>query len=115
MPTTPWGKWIRPEKRLAIYLRDEFRCVYCDQNLANISDPRSITLDHIKTKSRGGGNEAHNLITACRKCNSRRGCAKICVWADTSTLTAIRRQTRRKLPKYLKIARKILLGREEND
>lgn len=101
------GKWIRNEKRLAIYLRDEFHCVYCNKNLHN-SDPFDITLDHVKCRSRRGSNSETNLITACRSCNSSRGNTKINDWADASTKKAIRRQTSRKLGKYLKLAKDLI-------
>jgi len=29
----PTGQWIRTDLRLAIYLRDEMRCVYCGRPL----------------------------------------------------------------------------------
>lgn len=101
------GKWIRPEKRLAIYLRDEFHCVYCNANLHNV-DPFEITLDHVKCRSNGGNNHESNLITACRSCNSARGDKKISEWADVATRKTIRRNTARKLAKYLKLAKAII-------
>lgn len=65
------GKWIRPEKRLAIYIRDGFGCAYCGRDLRNAA-PAEVTLDHLLPRVAGGGNEATNLITACRSCNSSR-------------------------------------------
>ena len=62
--------WIRKPKRLAIYLRDGMACVYCG---AGIEDGATLTLDHVRTRSNGGGNEAGNLVTCCRKCNTARG------------------------------------------
>jgi len=61
--------WIRPEKRLAIYLRDGLACVWCG---ATVEDDR-LTLDHLKPHSHGGSNEATNLVTCCHRCNSSRG------------------------------------------
>lgn len=109
------ARWIRPKKRLAIYLRDGFRCVYCGQNLAKTLDPKLVTLDHIKTRICGGNNEVHNLITSCRKCNSCRGSTKIRKWAKASTLKTIHRQTRKNMSKYLRLARKILRNREKEN
>lgn len=63
-------KWIRNEKRLAIYLRDGLACVYCAES---VEDGATLTLDHLKTHFRGGSNEAGNLVTACKRCNSSRG------------------------------------------
>lgn len=62
--------WITPKKRLAIYLRDGLACAYC---CASIEDGAKLTLDHLKPHSKGGTNEASNLITCCHKCNSSRG------------------------------------------
>lgn len=62
--------WIRQEKRLAIYLRDGMACAYCG---AKVEDGATLALDHVKAASRGGSNDASNLVTACTKCNSSRG------------------------------------------
>lgn len=65
------SKWIRPEKRLAIYIRDGFQCAYCGRSLKHAA-PAEVTLDHLLPRVAGGSNEATNLITACRACNSSR-------------------------------------------
>ena len=62
--------WLRPAKRLAIYLRDGMACVYCG---VAIEDGIVLTLDHLVAHSHGGTNDATNLVTCCRKCNSSRG------------------------------------------
>jgi len=68
------SSWIRKEKRLAIYRSDEFRCVYCGRLLDDdhIEGSWERTLDHLIPRSLGGGNGAHNLVTACIHCNSSR-------------------------------------------
>lgn len=58
--------WIRREKRRAIYNRDSHTCVYC-------GGKHNLTLDHVIPVELGGTNEATNLVTACRRCNSRKG------------------------------------------
>lgn len=63
--------WIRPDKRLAIYLRDQFRCVYCNRNLANVQ-AKFRTLDHVIPVSDGGDNEPFNLVTCCKRCNDHK-------------------------------------------
>ena len=63
--------WIRPEKRLAIYLRDGLACVWCGRGIEE--EDITLSLDHLRPASRGGGNEARNLATSCRRCNSARG------------------------------------------
>lgn len=62
--------WIRPEKRLSIYLRDGLACCYCG---AAVEDGTKLTLDHLVPHSKGGSNEATNLVTCCLRCNSSRG------------------------------------------
>jgi CRISPR/Cas system Type II protein with McrA/HNH and RuvC-like nuclease domain len=47
-----------------IYKRDNYECVYCGQ-----SDKRTLTLDHVIPKSKGGKDVWENLVTACKKCN----------------------------------------------
>jgi len=61
------SKWIRPEKRLAIYHRDGFCCAYCG---AGAEEGDYLTLDHIVPCEVGGTNHHHNLVTACGSCNS---------------------------------------------
>lgn len=62
--------WIRPEKRLAIYLRDGLACCYCNRS---VEQGAKLTLDHLRAYSHNGSNEATNLVTACHCCNSSRG------------------------------------------
>ena len=70
--------WIRPEKRLAIYLRDGLACVWCG---ATIEDGVILTLDHLKPYSKGGSHEASNLVTCCGRCNSSRGTRAVAAFA----------------------------------
>jgi hypothetical protein len=63
-------RWIRSEKRLAIYLRDGLACSYCG---ASVEDGAKLTLDHLTPHSHGGSNHETNLATCCLKCNSSRG------------------------------------------
>jgi 5-methylcytosine-specific restriction endonuclease McrA len=60
------SKWIRPIKRVRIYARDKWRCLWCGTRTAE------LTLDHFLSRSAGGTNDATNLVTACFECNSRR-------------------------------------------
>ncbi|KAJ4979986.1 hypothetical protein NE237_010766 [Protea cynaroides] len=52
--------------RKNIFYRDMFACQYC-------SSRESLTIDHVLPISRGGEWEWENLVTACAKCNSRKG------------------------------------------
>jgi 5-methylcytosine-specific restriction endonuclease McrA len=44
-------------------------CFYCRKDLT----PSTVTIDHCKPFSAGGTNEFHNLLPACKSCNSRKG------------------------------------------
>jgi 5-methylcytosine-specific restriction endonuclease McrA len=104
------ARWIRPERRLAIYIRDEFICGYCGTHLKN-SPPEDVTLDHLVPRNPNvphgnGGNETTNLTTACRACNSSRGDRP---WMDYATGGARDRiETRRYQPINLDLAKAIL-------
>ena len=74
--------WCRPEKRLAIYLRDGLACCYCG---SGIEDGAKLTLDHLLPHSLGGTNDATNLVTACHTCNSARGARD---WRDFAATVA---------------------------
>lgn len=65
------SKWITKVKCLAIYLRDGFHCVWCWRDLHGAA-PAEITLDHLSTRIGSTPHRETNLVTACRRCNSRR-------------------------------------------
>lgn len=106
-PHQPVGRWIRVDKRLAIYLRDDFTCLLCGTGLTDVA-PAEITLDHVKPRSKGGTNDERNLFTCCRSCNSSRQDQPLHKFASSWALYAVRLNTRRKLTKYLALARSIL-------
>ena len=56
-------------KRVRIYMRDQFRCQYCGER----KNPVELTLDHILPRSRGGDSSQINVVTACVRCNQRKG------------------------------------------
>jgi len=66
--------WIRQDKRLALYLRDGFACVYCG---ASVESGAQLTLDHLTPHSRGGSNDETNLVTCCERCNKSRGTRRV--------------------------------------
>lgn len=62
------SKWIRRSTRLAIYLRDEFTCLYCSKYLGDM--PKLLTLDHVLPRAKDGRyNDVRNLATCCKTCN----------------------------------------------
>jgi 5-methylcytosine-specific restriction endonuclease McrA len=103
------GQWIRADKRLAIYLRDRFACLYCLEDLHG-ADPADITLDHITCKSDGGSNHENNLVTACRSCNCARQDKPLARFAGKETRDHIRRNTRRSLKSYRTLAKALIAG-----
>jgi 5-methylcytosine-specific restriction endonuclease McrA len=52
--------------RQNIFKRDKNSCQYCTAT-------RDLTIDHIIPRSKGGKSTWTNLITACKRCNSRKG------------------------------------------
>jgi len=56
-------------KRLRIFERDAYRCVYCGQQFP----PEELTIDHVEARVRGGDRSDGNLVTACRGCNTLKG------------------------------------------
>ncbi len=67
-------KWIFPAKRLAIYARDDYRCLWCNRKVKPKAEfrLRGASLDHFLPRTKGGTNCAANLFTACIWCNSLR-------------------------------------------
>eukprot|EP01035_Chromulina_nebulosa_P017057 gene17057-22568_t len=55
--------------RRNIYLRDSFKCQYCSDLFA----PDDLTLDHVVPRSKGGRLTWLNTVSACRKCNVKKG------------------------------------------
>lgn len=68
------SKWIRPERRRAIYTRDQWRCFWCNRYLRH-APASQRTLDHVVPRCEGGSHATHNLVTACKRCNDRRQAA----------------------------------------
>ena len=108
------SNWIRPAKRLAIYLRDGMKCQYCGRDLHGVN-PRDITLDHITPKSRGGSNKCGNLVTSCRSCNSQRQDAPLEEWASCTAVKRIIRQLGLDLTPYKALAKELIRGKGETD
>lgn len=52
--------------RYNIFKRDGYQCQYC-------STAKDLTLDHLIPRSKGGKSTWNNLVTACKKCNSKKG------------------------------------------
>jgi hypothetical protein len=85
-------KWIRNTRRCAIYARDRFMCVYCEE------PGKRLLLDHVEPF---GGNESDNLVSACWDCNGEKGDKSLDAWLlhrravrgdEASVLLAIRQR-----------------------
>lgn len=49
-----------------VFRRDGYQCQYCGTN-------KELTLDHVVPKAKGGSTAWNNLVTACKRCNSKKG------------------------------------------
>lgn len=49
-----------------VFKRDRNRCVYCGSR-------EDLTIDHVLPRSLGGRDSWDNLVTACQRCNARKG------------------------------------------
>lgn len=54
--------------RSVMFVRDLYRCVYCDARL----DYKSATVDHVLPRHHGGVTSWENCVTACFSCNSKK-------------------------------------------
>lgn len=70
------SSWIRREKRLAIYARDGFACIYCGAN----EGETMLTLDHVLPRELGGTHDGENLVTCCFSCNSSKQDVSMRAW-----------------------------------
>lgn len=57
---------IPPVNRREVFRRDGHVCQYCGNG-------KHLTLDHVIPRSKGGSHSWNNIVTACEKCNSRKG------------------------------------------
>ena len=62
------GYFFQKFNRRNVLLRDGLRCQYCGM----IGSSRTLTIDHVTPRSRGGKTNFENCTTACQKCNSKK-------------------------------------------
>ena len=113
-------RWIQPSTRVAIYLRDGLACSWCGTTL---EQGAQLTLDHCKPRSKGGNNDATNLITSCFKCNSSRGTRSLVAVAKAVATYVNHEQTKEGILRHIttirqrkldrKAARKIIKNRSQ--
>lgn len=70
-PARAWAK-LRSE----VFIRDQFRCVYCGAHGPSIK----LVCDHVIPVSKGGPNEVSNLVACCLSCNSSKSNRSLHVW-----------------------------------
>ena len=58
-----------PFTRFNLFLRDGFRCQYCNTK----HKASELTFDHVIPKSKGGKTTWDNVVTSCRICNTMKG------------------------------------------
>lgn len=63
MPHKRYGSAYYQRVRKQVLERDYFTCHYCGQGPAN-------TVDHLIPISKGGSDEAFNMVACCIQCNS---------------------------------------------
>lgn len=115
--TSPLGRWIRPEKRYAIYARDGFKCAYCTKDLQVVKRELDRQLDHLDGRAirfTSGGqavrnNHQSNLVTACAGCNAAKADIAFAVFAKRFAGSQARIARLVKLPLDIPAAR-IALG-----
>jgi hypothetical protein len=56
-------------KRIEIFARDGYRCVYCGTE----HPPEELTVDHVQPRMKGGDQSGGNVVTACAACNTAKG------------------------------------------
>ena len=64
-------EYVKPQKnivftRFNLFLRDGFSCQYCGQG-------GELTFDHVIPRSRGGITSWENVVSACSRCNLKKG------------------------------------------
>ncbi|MBN1994363.1 MAG: HNH endonuclease [Anaerolineae bacterium] len=82
-----------PVTRRGVLSRDHYTCQYC-----GATPPRkNLTVDHVVARSRGGKTTWENVVTACEKCNGRKG-------SRTPDEANMKLLSQPKRPRYLAIA-----------
>jgi 5-methylcytosine-specific restriction endonuclease McrA len=58
-----------PVTRRTVLARDHYTCQYCGKQPLR----KHLTVDHVLPRSRGGRTVWENVVTACQRCNGRKG------------------------------------------
>jgi CRISPR/Cas system Type II protein with McrA/HNH and RuvC-like nuclease domain len=87
-------------KREEIFVRDEWRCVYCGEQWP----VAALTVDHVQPQSRGGDSSGGNVVTACATCNLRKGHRRLAEFLldEPASLDTFRRLATHVWPRHLR-------------
>ena len=87
-------------KREEIFVRDEWRCVYCGVQYA----PAALTVDHVQPQVRGGDSSGGNVVTACASCNLRKGHLRLAAFLldEPDRMTNFRTYANHVWPRHLR-------------
>ena len=53
-----------------LFSRDHYLCLYCGEKFSS----EILTRDHVIPQGQGGADTWENCVSACKKCNNRKGC-----------------------------------------
>jgi 5-methylcytosine-specific restriction endonuclease McrA len=56
-----------------LFARDGYSCQYCGRHRRELGHREFLTRDHLTPLCRGGTNSWSNVITACTRCNHKKG------------------------------------------
>lgn len=115
-------QWIRPRTRWALYMRDDFECLYCGitlQELLADTDGGFLVVDHVVPQAKGGNNAPSNLMTSCYACNLAKGLKSIAAFCreynySESKVRHRLYKRRRKSVDHYRVAVDILFGNSKN-
>ena len=74
---------ISAKTRSFVIQRDGKTCAYCEKSVNNFD----INLDHVIPRTKGGSDEADNLVVSCNKCNSSKGDLSLLEFIKNNTLS----------------------------
>ncbi len=63
------GRREPPLTNRALFRRDQNMCLYCGNRFPEVQ----LSRDHVVPLSKGGKDEWTNVVTACKRCNARKG------------------------------------------
>jgi 5-methylcytosine-specific restriction endonuclease McrA len=63
------GRREPPLTNRALFRRDQNVCLYCGKQFQEVQ----LSRDHVHPLSRGGNDSWMNVVTACKRCNARKG------------------------------------------